>query len=71
MRLESGAIVSPRFGHGHAGRQVWKPIVRHVTTPDLRGQVLAGMDTALTAVKLFYQGICIQGDRLDAGGTVD
>ncbi len=50
----------------HAGRKVWEPIARHVTTEAERREVLDGMELALTADKLFYQGICELGDHIDA-----
>ena len=50
----------------HAGRKVWEPIAQHVTTQAQKEEVLGGMELALTAAKLFYQGICEQGDQLDA-----
>ena len=49
-----------------AGRKVWEPIAQHVTTEAQKEEVLGGMEVALTAAKLFYQGICEQGDQLDA-----
>lgn len=51
----------------HAGRQVWEPIAKHVTTDRERQEVLDGMELALTSCKLFYQGICELGDKMDAG----
>ena len=53
----------------HAGRKVWEPISQHVTTDATRTEVLEGMELALTAVKLFYQGICELGDKIDANGA--
>lgn len=50
----------------HAGRKVWEPIERHVTSGQLRRDVLDGMRLALTALKLYYQGVCEVGDLLDA-----
>lgn len=50
----------------HAGRRVWEPIARHLTTDNERQEVFDGMALALTALKLFYQGICELGDHLDA-----
>jgi pyrroloquinoline quinone (PQQ) biosynthesis protein C len=48
----------------HAGRRVWEPIARHVTREDDRRDVFDGMTLALTALKLFYQGICELGDQM-------
>lgn len=50
----------------HAGRKVWEPIARHVTTDREREEVLEGMELALTGSKLFYEGICELGDKIDA-----
>ena len=50
----------------HAGRQVWDPINRHLTDPEMRNEVLESLMLALTALRLFYQGICELGDALDA-----
>lgn len=55
-----------RADDDHAGRKVWEPIARHVTSEADRREVLDGMDLALTASKLFYQGVCELGDRIDA-----
>lgn len=52
----------------HAGRRVWEPIARHLTDENDRREVLDGMKLALTALKLFYQGICELGDQLDQRG---
>ena len=49
----------------HAGREVWRPILRHVKTADERQEILAGLEVALTAQKLFYEGICAAGDEWD------
>ena len=49
----------------HAGRQVWEPIARHVHDESTRQEILDGMKLALTALVLFYQGICELGDQLD------
>lgn len=49
----------------HAGRRVWDPITRHVHDEQTRQEILDGMKLALTALRLFYQGICELGDRLD------
>ncbi|MCS6926481.1 MAG: iron-containing redox enzyme family protein [Candidatus Binatia bacterium] len=49
----------------HAGRRVWEPIARHLTDEKDRREVLACTKLALTALQLFYQGICELGDRLD------
>jgi len=46
----------------HAGKEVWQPILRHVKTEDERREILAGLDVALTAQVLFYEGICELGD---------
>ena len=50
----------------HAGRKVWEPLTRYVTADRERREVLEGMGLALTALKLFYQGICEFGDQMDA-----
>ena len=55
-----------RADDDHAGRKVWEPIARHVTSETDRREVLDGTDLALTASKLFYQGVCELGDRIDA-----
>ena len=55
-----------RADDDHAGRKVWEPIARHVASETDRHEVLDGMDLALTASKLFYQGVCELGDRIDA-----
>lgn len=55
-----------RADDDHAGRKVWEPIARHVTSETDRREVLDGVDLALTASKLFYQGVCELGDRIDA-----
>ncbi|MEW6300872.1 MAG: iron-containing redox enzyme family protein [Thermodesulfobacteriota bacterium] len=52
----------------HAGRRVWEPITHHLTDENDRREVLGGMKLALTALKLFYQGICELGDHLDQRG---
>jgi len=49
----------------HAGRRVWEPIARHVHDEKTRQEILDGMKLALTALRLFYQGICELGDQLD------
>jgi pyrroloquinoline quinone (PQQ) biosynthesis protein C len=49
----------------HAGRRVWEPIARHLTNEKDRQEVFDGMKLALTALKLFYQGICELGDQID------
>jgi pyrroloquinoline quinone (PQQ) biosynthesis protein C len=49
----------------HAGREVWTPILRHVRTADQEREILEGLDVALTAQKLFYEGICRAGDDWD------
>ena len=53
----------------HAGKQVWRPIRNHVTSDELAQDVLAGLDTALNAATLFYEGIKELGDELDAAGA--
>jgi pyrroloquinoline quinone (PQQ) biosynthesis protein C len=53
----------------HAGKQVWQPILRHVKTEDERREILAGLDVALTAQVLFYEGICQLGDQWERGGA--
>jgi len=54
-----------RADEDHAGRKVWDPIARHVTSAEARREVLDGMRSALTALKLYYQGVSELGDRLD------
>ncbi len=54
----------------HAGRKVWEPIARHLTKEEDRREVLDAMTLALTALKLFYRGICDLGDQLDAKEVV-
>ena len=49
----------------HAGREVWTPIIRHLKTEEQEREILAGLDVALTAQKLFYEGICRAGDEWD------
>jgi pyrroloquinoline quinone (PQQ) biosynthesis protein C len=49
----------------HAGRRVWEPIARHLTNEKDKQEVLDGMKLALTALTLFYQGICELGETLD------
>jgi len=53
----------------HAGRRVWEPIARHVSEEKDRQDVISGMKLALTALKLFYQGICELGDEMDRRGV--
>jgi pyrroloquinoline quinone (PQQ) biosynthesis protein C len=53
----------------HAGREVWKPILRHVKSDEAKREILAGLDVALTAQKLFYEGICEAGDEWDRGSA--
>ena len=53
----------------HAGREVWKPILRHVKSGEAKREILAGLDVALTAQKLFYEGICEAGDEWDRGSA--
>lgn len=55
-----------RADDDHAGRKVWEPIARHMTTDRDRQEVIEGMELALTGCTLFYQGICELGDKLDA-----
>ncbi len=50
----------------HAGRRVWQPIERHLGREEDRRDVLDAVALALTALKLFYQGICDLGDEMDA-----
>ncbi len=52
----------------HAGRRVWAPIARYLTDEKDRQEILSGMKLALTALQLFYQGVCELGDQLDRGG---
>ena len=54
-----------RADEDHAGRKVWEPIARHLTREEDRREVLDGMRAALTALKLYYQGVSELGDRLD------
>jgi pyrroloquinoline quinone (PQQ) biosynthesis protein C len=54
-----------RADEDHAGRKVWEPIARHLTREEDRREVLDGMRLALTALKLYYQGVSELGDRLD------
>ena len=49
----------------HAGRKVWQPIERNVTRQEERLEVLDAVGLSLSALKLFYQGICELGDQLD------
>ena len=53
----------------HAGKKVWRPIKDHVTTTELEADVMAGLNTALEAHKLFYEGVYELGQQLDAAGT--
>jgi hypothetical protein len=53
----------------HAGRQVWDPITRHVHDEKTRQEILDGMKLALTALRLFYQGIAELGDQMDRHGV--
>ncbi len=53
----------------HAGKVVWAPIRRHVTTPALRAEVLAGLDTALEASRIFYEGVMEIAREFDAKGA--
>ena len=50
----------------HAGREVWAPIDGHLTDTAVRREVLDSLTLALTALRLFYVGICELGDTLDA-----
>jgi pyrroloquinoline quinone (PQQ) biosynthesis protein C len=49
----------------HAGRRVWEPIARHLTNEKDKQEVFDGMKLALTALRLFYQGISELGDQMD------
>ena len=49
----------------HAGRRVWEPITRHVHDELTYQEIIDGMKLALTALQLFYQGICELGDQMD------
>jgi pyrroloquinoline quinone (PQQ) biosynthesis protein C len=49
----------------HAGRLVWRPILRHVKNDTEREEILSGLVSAMTAEQLFYQGICEAGDEWD------
>lgn len=53
----------------HAGKVVWTPIRRHVTTPALRAEVLSGLDTALEASRIFYLGVMDIAQQLNAKGA--
>lgn len=53
----------------HAGKVVWAPIRRHVTIPALRAEVLAGLDTALEASRIFYEGVMEIARELDEKGA--
>jgi pyrroloquinoline quinone (PQQ) biosynthesis protein C len=53
----------------HAGKAVWMPIRRYVTTPELAADVMAGLDTALEAARIFYEGVMDQARELDAQGV--
>ena len=53
----------------HAGREVWKPILRHVKSHEAKREILAGLNVALTVQKLFYEGICQAGDEWDRGSS--
>ena len=53
----------------HAGKKVWRPIRQHVTTQELAEDVLAGLDTALAAATLFYEGVHALGAEFDAAGA--
>jgi pyrroloquinoline quinone (PQQ) biosynthesis protein C len=53
----------------HAGKKVWAPIQRHVKTPELAADVLAGLDTALYATNIFYQGVMELAAQWDAAGA--
>jgi heme oxygenase-like protein len=48
----------------HAGRDVWKPIAKHVTDEKSREDVLSGARTALTALQLYYRGVADLGDEI-------
>lgn len=50
---------------GHAGRDVWNPIVRHVFDEKDRQEVLSGAKLALHGLQLFYQSVADFGDELD------
>jgi pyrroloquinoline quinone (PQQ) biosynthesis protein C len=54
-----------RADEDHAGRRVWEPIARHLANEKDRSEVLDGMRVALTALKLYYQGVAELGDRLE------
>ena len=49
----------------HAGQQVWEPISRNVRNEAERDEIVAGLISALTGEKLFYQGICEAADQSD------
>ncbi len=53
----------------HAGKRVWRPIREHVTSPQRAQDVLSGLDTALGAARLFYEGVQALGEELDAAGA--
>jgi pyrroloquinoline quinone (PQQ) biosynthesis protein C len=50
----------------HAGQSVWEPILCHVRTESDQEEIFSGLTSALTAEKLFYEGICAAGDAWDA-----
>jgi pyrroloquinoline quinone (PQQ) biosynthesis protein C len=49
----------------HAGRRVWEPIVRHIHDERTHQEIIDGMKLAMTALRLFYQGISELGDQMD------
>ncbi|MGH7906976.1 MAG: iron-containing redox enzyme family protein [Candidatus Binataceae bacterium] len=49
----------------HAGRAVWEPIRRHVTSPEIRGEIEEGLTITLEANRCFYEGVASLGERLD------
>lgn len=53
----------------HAGKKVWAPIKKHVTTPELAADVLRGLDTALYATHIFYEGVMELAAEWDAAGA--
>lgn len=53
----------------HAGKTVWMPIKKHVTTPELAADVLAGLDSALYATRIFYEGVMELAAERDAAGA--
>ncbi|MBV8774082.1 MAG: iron-containing redox enzyme family protein [Deltaproteobacteria bacterium] len=55
----------------HAGHEVWEPILRHVKHATEREEIYSGLISALTAEKLFYQGISEAGDQWDMRSSIE